>query len=168
MSSIYTAAEPREKQWGYKPDVDTEKYPSEFLRRRNTQQFNVCHNQGRLVCVTQAYITGNIWGYLVKQQCTVHITIIFLGFFKTQSMLKQYQTRIQARTWVNVFLHFFFLRKDSFPSQIKCCEWCHCSVVEQLENFICLLDLGTCLFKVPPTAIAWVSGDLCDGSDTCK
>lgn len=77
MSNVYMAAEPREKHLEYKTDVDTKKYPSEFLWRRNTQRFNVCHNQGRLVYVTQAYITGDIWGYLVKKECTVHITIIF-------------------------------------------------------------------------------------------
>lgn len=82
------AAKPREKPLEYKTDDDTKKYPNEFWRRRNTQRFNVCHNQGRLLCATQAYITGDIWGYLVKQECTVHITIIFIGFFKTQSMLK--------------------------------------------------------------------------------
>lgn len=151
MSNIFMAAEPREKHLEYKTDADTKKYPSGFLRSRNTQRFNVCHNQGRLLCVTQAYITRDNWGYLVKQQCTRHITIIFLGFFKTQSMLKWYQTRIQGMSE-----HFppLFFWEETLLLQIKCCEWCHCSVVKQLENFICLLVLGTCLFKVPPTAVA--------------
>lgn len=31
MSNVYMAAEPREKHLEYKTDVDTKKYPSEFL-----------------------------------------------------------------------------------------------------------------------------------------
>lgn len=79
------AAAPREKHLEYKNDVDTKKYRREFLRRRNTQCLNVCHNQGRFVCVSQTYITGDMWGHLVNQE---HTSQFFPGFFKTQSMPK--------------------------------------------------------------------------------
>lgn len=37
-----------------------EKYRREYLRTKNTQCLNVCHNQGRLVRVSQTYISGDI------------------------------------------------------------------------------------------------------------
>lgn len=62
------AAAPREKHLEYKNYVDTKKYQREVLRRRNTQCLHVCHNQGRSVCVSQAYVAGDMEGHLAKQE----------------------------------------------------------------------------------------------------
>lgn len=63
------AGEPRKKHLEYKTGVDTGKYPSEFLRRRNTQRFNVCHNQDMCMCNPGLHNWGRL-GILGQAQCT--------------------------------------------------------------------------------------------------